>query len=333
MMLGSVGGNIQIAALKQPGLRSGELVSVNVIKRLDGNKWAVGIGGRVYPAFSKLDLQPGSTLHARAALNGTRFILTIEANPADSASAALARQGLSDGAADALAASSLLRSGLPVNAELVEKLKAALTKSLLQKTRAARSLSVLMDKGIEVSTRTAQGLLAIIGFGEEGGADRRKYKKGRLPRGKTAAKDIRGLVSAPAGKPEALAVFNHLRGRSQSWIVVPFHYEESGAEYPGTIKLLFDPFLKKPTRMCVSVSPDGEGPVDFHIVLQGKKRVSVFCPDAGIKARMAVLYGGFKANFHNLGFEVDDTIYGSESFDGFSPLWEGASVRAVDTVG
>jgi hypothetical protein len=333
MMLESVGGNIQIAARSQLGLRSGDLVSINVIKNLDGGKWAVGIQGRVFPAFSKLDLQPGSTLRARVTLVGSKFLFTIENDPKDPALAALVRQGLAGGEDDSLAASSLLRTGLSVTAEIVEKMKAVIARSALQKARTARSLAVLADKGIEISSQASERLLGIFGFGEKGGEDHRKYRKRELPKGEEASDAVKSVLEQTEGKPDVLAVFNHLKGRNQSWIVVPFLFGEGPDELPGTIKILYDPFMRRPRSMVVTVAPKGGFPIDFHIVLEGKKKLTVFCGDPEVRAAISGLYGGFASKINNLGFQVDDTIYGSESFDGFSPVWEGASVRGIDTVG
>jgi hypothetical protein len=333
MMLESVGGNIQIAAQRALNLRSGDLVSINVIKHLEGNKWAVGIQGRVFPAFSKLELQPGAILRARVTAGGSRLILAIENEHGDPSLAALARQGLSGGKADALMAAALLRSGLSVAAELVEKMRAVITRSGLQKERAARGLAVLAEKGIDISSHASDKLLEVFSFGERGGEDHRKYKKRELPKDKGAAKAIRSILAEPAGKADSLAVFNHLKGKNQSWIVVPFLYGEGADEYPGTIKLLYDPYMHRPSSMSVSVAPNGGPSMDFYLTLEGKKKLSVFCGDPDLRASMKGLYAEFAAEFHNIGFEVDDTIYGSESFDGFSPVWEGASVRGIDTVG
>jgi hypothetical protein len=212
-------------------------------------------------------------------------------------------------------------------------MKTVLTRSKQQKERSARGLAVLVDKGLDITDASSERLLEVFGFGERGGEDHRRYAKKELPKGKPAGKSIRSLVMEPAGKAGALAVFNHLKGKSQSWIVVPFFYEEGAKEYPGTIKILYDPYLHRPKSMAVSVVPEGGIPIDFHLTLEGKRRLTVFCGDPAIRDAIAGIYGDFTAKFHNLGFEVDDTIYVSESFDGFSPAWEGASVRGIDTVG
>jgi hypothetical protein len=333
MMFDGVVGKIHVAARTQLGLHGGELVSINVIKRLEGNKWAVGINGRVYPAFSRLELQPGSVLRARAAASGAGMVFRIENNPKDAAPMTLVRQGLSGGAVDTLLAASLLRSGLSVTADTVEKMRTVMARSRQNRQRAARGLAVLMDKGFDIAGRASQKLLEVFGFGESGGEDHRKYKKRGLPRGKDAGAKVRSLIARPEGEAGVLSVFNHLKGKNQSWIVVPFLYEEAADEYPGTVKLLYDPYARRPLRMTVSVSPNGGPTVDFHLTLEGKKKLAVFCDDAALRAAIPDFYGDFKANFNNLGFEVDDTIYGSESFDGFTPVWEGASVRGIDTVG
>ncbi len=332
-MLDGVGGHIRIAAWKEPGLRGGDLVSLSIIKRLDGNKWAVGINGRVYPAFSALDLEPGAVLSARVSTAGRRLVLTLETKAGDPALQALLRQGLAGGEADGIAAAGLLKAGLSVTAEIVEKMKTAMAKSSLRKERAARGLAAMADKGLDISGRSADRLLETLGFGEGGGGERERYRRGGLPEGRTAGKSMRAVLPGSAGKPDALAVFNHLKGRNQSWIVVPYIFGEGPEEIAGTIKLLFDPYLGKPLAMTVSVNAGGNAPIDFYLSLSGKRNLSVFCADPALRTALMRGFAAFSSKIDNMGFEVDDSIYGNENFDGFSPDWEGASVRGVDTVG
>jgi hypothetical protein len=331
MIARSVGGNIQIPARPGLELRQGETVTLHVLKRLQGTKWAVAIHGRVYPARTELALETGSTLKARVSLVGRLMTLTLAPSDASAANV-LGRQGLPAGALSQLIAVSLLRSGLPVAPELVERMRQLLSRSGPRQPRAARALATMADKGISLSGSGTERLVEQLTYGEEGGGRRRGGDR-RLPRdGAEAGRAIRAMAGT-AAPPGAVTAYNHLKGRSQSWVVFPFLFREGETEYPGTIKILFDPFQGRPLRMALTVHPGGGAGVDFHVGLQGRRPVHVFCGDERLRTRIAASTAVFSAELRNLGFQLDDTIHEEEDFDGFSPAWEGASVKGVDAVG
>jgi hypothetical protein len=330
----SVGGSIQIAAGTQLRLQAGGMVNLNVLKRLDGNKWAVAIHGRVFPAHSDLELTPGSVIRARVESLGKTIVLNLNKAAAEPAQAALLRHGLQGGALAALAAAALVRAGQSVNAELVEKMKGFLSRTKLPKEKAARSLAAMIDKDIDITCPGAESLVESINFPSDGGGRRRGGGKRDLPRDPAAVK--KELDSLPVSSPKeagGIAVFNHIRGKSQSWIVLPFLYREGEDEYPGTMKILFDPFLRRARAFVLSIASAGGVELAFHLRLDGNKRMTVFCGNRRVRTALSRGMGGFASKFHNMGIEVDDTIHGEDSFDGFSPLWEGATVRGVDTAG
>jgi hypothetical protein len=334
MVSKSVAGNIQITAWRELRLQAGELVSLSVLKQLAEHRWAVGIQGRVFPAFSKLDLVVGTAVRARVSLAGGKLIFTIERPEANPTAAVLARQGLPGGRLSELIASALLRAGQPVSPELVEKIKSLLERTPLRKERAARNLAALLDKGIDLTSPAAQSIMEWISFGEKGSRDHRRHRERGMPKCASAVRqELKSLAARPAGEAGGLAVFNHLKGKNQSWIVIPFLFSDEGNEYPGTMKLLFDPFQARPLAFTLTVAPNGGAEIAFHLRLTGKKSLSVFAGDRRMRSTAGRSLGRLASNLHNLGIEVDDTIHGEESFDGFSPAWEGAIVREVDTVG
>jgi hypothetical protein len=333
MIARSVGGNIQISRHLGLALRPGETVSLHVLKRLDANKWAVAIHGRVYPARSTLALEPGAVLRAHVTSSGRHLVLSLDPGlrPAE---AALQRQGLPAGPLQQVVAASLLSSGQPVSAELLEKVRLAVSRSALRKDRAAKAFATLLDKGIDITSPGAEKLVGEISFGQEGGGGRRGYRGRDLPRSaeqaRRAFQSMAGTGSRGAG---AIAAYNHLRGRSESWVVLPFLFTDGPDEYPGTLKILFDPFARKPLAFSLSVSAGGGADVGFHGSLQGDRRVRLFCSEPSIRRRAGRSLGELAAKLHNLGFELDDIIRGGEEFDGFSPAGEGVLLRGVDAVG
>lgn len=171
----------------------------------------------------------------------------------------------------------------------------------------------------------------MLGFGQKGGGDPRRYKRKPLPQSAKAVRGfVDGLATDPAESPTTLQAYNHIRGRTESWIVLPFSFSAAGgATISGTLKILYDPY-KAEARAMTLCTPG----VSFHLPLSGKKRaLAVYCDTP---AKMHAVRGGLdslKSKIHNMGLEVDDTIKEGDGFDGFSPVAEGETLPSVDTVG
>ncbi|HVP18787.1 MAG TPA: hypothetical protein VMU36_07305 [Spirochaetia bacterium] len=330
MTPGAPSGAIQISLRPGLRLRPGEVVVLTVIKRLDAGKWAVGIGGRVYPAFSQLALDPGAILKARVSTSAGRLLLSLTHQPLDVIRAALVREGVPGGAESLTIARALVLAGLPIRAETIEKVRARLSGLRLAPHRGARLIATLIDKGIDPASRGVEALLGLLTFGERSGADPRRFRGKPLPTSAHAMKEIvSGLAASAPESADAIQAFNHMRGRSQTWVVVPFAFDDGPQRLCGTIRILFDPFLSRPLRMALSV-----GEISFFLPLEGKKRkLSVFVDDPALEGAARRGLDRLRSKFHNMGMEVDDTVLGGDAFDGFSPTAEGASLPIIDVAG
>jgi hypothetical protein len=330
MTAGPIGGSIHVSSRPELGLRQGDLVTLHVIKRLEGSKWAVGIGGRVYPATSELALEPGAMLRARVGAAAGKLVLTISEVIPDAVRAALQQEGIPSGGEAELIARALARSGLPILTETIQKVKALLTRSELDPRKGARLAATIVERGIDPSSSGARALLPVLGFGEKGGENPRRYKGRQLPDTPDAVKKyVAGLAAEPAAPPSALQAYNHIRGKSQTWVVIPFCFTAGEQSIQGTMKILFDPFQSRP--LAFSLSTDGIG---FHLPLQGKnKMLRIFSDDERTRRAAARGLDSLRSKFHNMGLEVDDTVNEGDAFDGFSPVEEGVTLPSVDTVG
>jgi len=306
------------------------MIEVTVIKRLDVNKWAVGIGGRVYPAYSRLALEPGMVLKARVESSAGRLLLSLSGQSHDPVQAALVREGIPSGAASQLIARALVLGGLPIRAETIEKVRVLLSRLKLPAHKGARLIATLIDKGIDPTSRGIDALLGMLSFGEAGGGDPRRYRGRPLPTTPRGVKEFAAsLTVAGADAPDALQAFNHRKGRAQTWVIVPFVFDADRERMAGTIKILYDPFLARPLRLSLTV----EG-MSFCLPLEGKKRkLALFCDDPVLVAAARRGLDMLRSKFHNMGMEVDDTILGGAAFDGFSPVAEGASLPIIDVAG
>lgn len=327
---GAAGGAIQISVRPGLRLRPGDLIVLTVIKKLDAGKWAVGIGGRVYLAFSQLALEPGSVLRARVGTSSGRLLLSLAEQPPDLIRTALAREGVPGGTASQTIARALIMAGLPIRAETIEKVRARMSNLRMAPHKGARLIAALIDKGIDPASRGVEALLGLLAFGERGGADPRRYRGRPMPTTASAVKELVSALAASTSKSaDAIQAFNHARGRSQTWVVVPFAFDDGPRRMCGTIKILFDPFLSRALRLVLSA----EG-VSFFLPLEGRKRkLSIFVDDPALERDVRRGLDRLRSKFHNMGMEVDDTILGGDAFDGFSPTAEGASLPIIDVAG
>jgi hypothetical protein len=243
---------------------------------------------------------------------------------------ALQQEGLPTGGTTEAIARALTLSGLPIHADTIERVRVALARTRLPLRRGARLVATLIDKGIDPASPGSEALMAVLAFGERGGGDPRRYRGRPFPDTARAVRKLAAGTAVPeSAKPAALQAFNHIRGKAQTWVVIPFLFDEGGKRVAGTIRLLYDPFLKRPMRLAMIV--DG---ISFFLPLEGRSRkLSIFCDDPGLRKAAARGLDSLRAKFHNMGMEVDDTIFEGEAFDGFSPIGEGANLPSIDVAG
>jgi len=320
-----------MALRPEMGLRQGDVIVLHVIKQLTAGKWVVAIRGRVYPASSELPLQAGSTLHARVSATEGKLALVVSDVAQDAVSVALQGQGMPAGGVEEIIARALARNGLPILAETILKVKALLARTPGMDTRrGARSAASLLDRRIDPGSAGARALLPVLGFGQKGGEDPRRYRGRPLPDTPKAVKEFAATLCVdPATRSSALQAYNHIQGKSQTWVVIPFLFTSGDQRLAGTMKILYNPFLARPLAFALST----EG-IDFHLPLQGKRRaLAIYCDDDRLKSAASRGLDSLRSKFHNMGWEVDDIIKEGDAFDGFSPVEEGESLPSVDTVG
>jgi hypothetical protein len=275
-------------------------------------------------------LESGSILKARVNSSDGRLLLSLSEQPQDAFRAALQRVGIAGGTAPELIARALMLSGLPIRSETIEKVRAHLSRLKLAPHKGARLIATLLDKGIDPNSRGVDALLEMLAFGERGSGNSRRYRGRPMPTSAQGVKEFAvGLAVAGSDKPDAIQVFNHTKGRAQTWVVVPFIFDADRQRLAGTIKILYDPFLERPLRLALTVED-----FSFSLPLEGKKRkLSIVCDDPAFLGAVRRGLDMLRAKFHNMGMEVDDTILGGDAFDGFSPIAEGSPLPIIDVAG
>jgi hypothetical protein len=326
--------SIRLQAGSALGLRTGELVSVQVLNRLAGARWAVGIRGRVMPASAELPLTAGSRLLARASREGGRLVLRVIDRPLPALRELALREGLPADRATEQILAAFLAAGLKVQPGSVRQMRQLLERLRLPPQRFARLAVQLLEKNIDLASPGVDALLALLGYGEGTGRRREGDRRGGHPGSSAEAEgELRRLVAASSdGEESPLPLYNHLRSPTEQWVVIPYRY----GELTGTIRLLCGP-AGVPARRLVLVAGT-EGGERWSFVLTRRQEAEgyelhAFSDREGQPGRSRERWRALVQKLQNLGVKSDDTIRVDGDFDGFSLPWETVHYRGVDTVG
>jgi hypothetical protein len=175
-------------------------------------------------------------------------------------------------------------------------------------------------------------LLLLLGYGEQESGGKRGRQRRRSPDAEQLAEELRRDVQpAEGGAGSGVQVFNHLRGRDHTWVVIPINYSLDGAgSVYGSIRLCYDVRRQRTERLVVAVRSDRGGKWSFVLLNREEPELFVFADSKGERRRpeLDVLL----LKLQNLGVKTDDTIREDLNFDGFDLPWEELSYHNVDTV-
>lgn len=327
----------------KPGLplQAGEYVSLKVIKRIMGNKWALGLKGQVLAARSEIELIPGETIRAQVSRVGRQIFFKINSKPENRLETFIAQSGLALDAVSKQIVAAMLRSGLALDPAMIQRIREFLVRHKGRGNRLARIITMIFDKNLEGDSPAFAGLIELLEFGEEGSEKRGQGREQRQRRSKKESpgsdKLVRLLkerVNAKAGAQyNLLQLFNHFKANNDNWLIIPYNFETGSSRLSGTLRLLYDPYGKV-TRRIVLIVNDDEG-IRWSFLLQirgGKSRLHLFCNREKHRRAGNNNLAGLQAKLQNLGVEVDDTIGEDGVFDGFSLPWEGQSFKRIDTL-
>ena len=322
-------------------LRPGEQVFVRVLQALGGGKWEVGIKGRVVPAASTLPLVAGQRLRAQVTVQHGRTVLRLQEGRADRLEELLRREGLPLDSEVRRIVDSLLRSGLQVRGEQVHQARRLLDRLRLDSRRFSRLSALALEKGIDLRSPGLEELLPILGYGDRDEGHGR-YRGRRMPEGRQELEqelEETLLGSAESDPDTALPLFNHLRGKDGSWVVVPFHYTcGDGSHLYGTLRLLYDAAIKTSRRLVLVVrrTDRDEGTSRWSFVLdtdprsEGGPSLRIYSDRRRSETAVKRQTRELQLKLRNLGVETDDTIRIDEGFDGFSPTEDTPYYRSID---
>ena len=200
--------------------------------------------------------------------------------------------------------------------------------------RIARSISAVMEKGLDPTSTGLEAVLSILSLiGQEGkqGSSHRRRQKGSdgLTR---MVKDRINRKENNSERYHPLQLFNHLVISDETWVISPYRFFTGKGTYHGLIKVLLDTKGQRVKRLVLDVKT-GESIVSFLLQQSRKKmRMSVFCSDSGLNVLLTKKISDLVSILQNHGVECDDIIYNEEEFDGFSAPWERETYNGVSIV-
>ena len=239
----------QIQVIASPGseFRSGDYLLVQVLKRLIGDKWAIGYKGKVFSAISEVELKPGEKILTQVIRSGKKLILQIKDSSNDTPSDTGTRHASPLMAASGLLIKSLLRASINLRPEILAKIgkiyQDLKRNNQGREARIAGAIARLLDKQIDPSCRGFAAIVKILSLlsGDENNGrrkDRWSEKEEDLREWIKKISDINSADNEENGNP--LQVFNHLKALNESWVVIPYRFIARGVIYQGLIKLLLD---------------------------------------------------------------------------------------------
>ncbi len=328
---------ISIDARPELRLQPGDFVSVKIIRRLAGNKWSVGIRGRVISVYSELDLEAGAALRALVSREGKGFVLRIGVKGEPPLLQTLVKYGLHPDPVNAQIVMALLQSGVAVKEKVVLHIRRLLKRLNLEPKRFARLVAMVLSKKIDLSSAGIDTLMDLLSYGDRNNGKHR-YKRRKMPRqAHRLSQDVKTGICERHGGDNTLQLFNHLKGVGGNWIIIPYDYAgDHGQHLSGTIRLHY-PFPGKPDRMVMSVQQEGRAAWSFVLMSgpkgssSGSSQLSVFCNEEESIPLFQREMAGLRSKLQNLGVEIDDTILTDDDFDGFSLPCSESPYKMVDT--
>ncbi len=335
-ILGFIEGTQQTSV---PQLKPGSTVTFTVKSQNSDGSWTLMLGGKELSVRSETALVPGERMRASVSLQGGRIYLRLLETEK------LARHALSNLSLPLTeehknVVAAMIKTGLPLKEELIARLVQQYRSLSGQDTFSARVLALLSDKELLFSLEDVERLIrsltgAMEREGREGRRDsRRQHGRGESGdrredekrRKRPTSSDMRAAVERSGGEEDVLALFNHMRGRHDNWIVVPFVPEASGDT--AVLRFRID---GSDTISRFTFSLYGSESWHFEGKLSGKTpRLVIYCSDRRVRAESARVVDSLRKKLHNLAYEIDDTIRETAEFEPFVSETS-TDVRGVDT--
>lgn len=317
-------------------IKPGDSVVLRVVKSLSGGKWQVSHNGKLFVVGATIKLEPGQIIRTRAERSGNRIILRQnQSNTAETAN----RMGQLPGgpAAEGPPIDLLLRAfqkiGLQIDTLLFRKAREAFLKSANRSRTTAAVLAALAEKNLSPDIGIADYISSILD--RDGGSSADGERKRRNRRGSKEANvepiidQLKLQFETPGNEDSPLQLFNHLKGKSETWILLPYSINRNGVGLSGTIRLRVDRSGK--IRRVAFDASAGPSPytVSFDWPFADGDPISVGCADNGMLKNFLRRQSELPEKLRNLDSINDDNSSEGSYYDSIA-LERTNTVEGVD---
>ena len=309
-------GIVGSASGKAVALRPGDIVTIKILKQLPAGKWLAAYLNDTIILSSKLNLHPKEIIKARAfQQNGLMSLRMIEdiseqnrasqPNGPSSTSNEIPTDVLGRGILGALQ-----RSHVPVNFANVKKMRALLHRMGRTDPTAMRLSAMLIEKDADLSPEALNSLLVFAddaGFSGRGRQERRAQRRfSESAIAEAIKKSLKRQIERGSVQDDVLHLFNHLRGKGQNWIIIPYRVTIEDESIEGTIRLNTDP-LNRISRCDVGAHIGNERwEVMFDKLLGDAPRMGVRCDNSRKARAFERNRDGMPEKLRNLALKMDD---------------------------
>ncbi len=306
-------------------IKSGDTVVLKVIKSLTGGRWQVSHDGRLLIIESTVKLKAGQVIRTKASTSGARVILRLARNPlrqpAGNVTTAAGRS-IRDNTFAKTIMLAFKRSGLRVDTPLYRSAKATFFKLADRSRTAASVLAALAEKDISPETNLVDFVTPMLGGDGEAGEGAPRHRSNHDDSGpsnlSSIIEQLKIQIETPAEEENPLHLFNHLKGKVESWILLPYKVKQGGLEVSGTIRLrvgrsgdirrvAFDASAGRFPYMCTFSWPFAEGDA-----------VKVGCADKSMLRLFTRRANELPEKLRNLKSINDDNSSEDDLFDGLA---------------
>lgn len=319
-------------------VRSGDPVTIKVIKKLLGDNWQISVKGKLLAVKSELPLIEGKIYRGQVYLSGNTIRFRVRRRDGwGELSGKLLRDETHQKVLQVLQ-----RTGMPATPEIIGKIANKANKMNSQDDIFLKLAVLLLDKGIDVDNE--HDLIAYpftVQDRRRNGKDREKdrrrneheEKAAKEPLKKQIKKYITNMINGVSkGYNSLLQLFNHLISPHENWIILPLHIKLEDEEIEGTLRLKINAPGEKPEAFALVLRAN-ENRWSFSIEnLRAKVPVMrIYAQDQANSVHVEEQMEYFSKKLTKLGIKLDDSINNESLFDGFTEI-RSKGIKSVDTV-
>jgi hypothetical protein len=341
--------NLQTKGLDRLQVRPGSFLSFRVNKQLSEHTWLIHLQGQDLKVSSTIPLETGKLFRALVILREGVLTLKVQ-EPFTAAQSVIDRYSFPDTTETRLIIQSFMEQGIALKEEIITRAVQFFRSFRPLNRKNGRLLALLYDKGIYPGKEEFSRFLEVLGEpGENNDRDSRqpRYREGNRNQGNDAdgykeksssrqgntqkelVKSIKDQMERRDNGRSLLQLFNHLKARENNWTVFPLYFDPERGIEKAVARLHIDRLGRTDS---FSLSFYGKQEYHFRGTLKGKeRRIELYMDGDGGASGPGGNIEELRKKLHNLSFEIDDTIKGTERFSAFGGE-DLHDLREIDTI-